>query len=159
RALGVVDAQVGPIILSSSPGASVVAFVLNTAHIGAQISDLTAQNVDALIAVLQNEIEVAKPVPFLLRKQPVATLVPQPGQTTTFLSVLGGTKLAARVNYLIAQTAADVQIQVAVTDPAGGFRIQRCTNVTIDSTGNGTEKLVTGNAPPSGFCGRPFVAV
>jgi hypothetical protein len=159
RALGVVDAQVGPIILSSSPGASVVAFVLNTEHITTKISDLTADNVDAQIAVLQDEVEVAKPVPFLLRKQPVATLVAGPGQTTTFLSVLGGTKLTARVNYLIAQTAADVQIQVAVTDPAGGFRIQRCTNVQIEATGNGTEKVVTGNAPPSGFSGRPFVAV
>ena len=159
RALGVVSVQTSPLILSSAPGASVLAFIIQNSEITTMIADITAADVQAQLAVLVDGREIAPPVPFLLRKQPRAMLVPQSGQSVAFLSVLGGTRLAVKVNYLLGTNADEVQIQVGVTEPSGAIRVQRCTELAITTQSAGAEAVVTGSVPSSPYAGSAYVAV
>lgn len=159
RALDVVSVQSSPLILSSASGASVLGFILQSREINAKVSDLTAADVDARLAVLVDDVEIAPPVPFLLRKQPRASLVPPQGQTVAFLSVLGGTRLTVRSNYLIGATPDDVQIQIGAIDPNGAIRLQKCSDLEVATAESDGAVVVSGIAPSVPFAGSVLVAI
>ncbi|HLQ36567.1 MAG TPA: VCBS repeat-containing protein, partial [Planctomycetota bacterium] len=155
RALGVAAEQGSPVIVSGQGGSTVVGFTLRLQELVAAIGDPTLNDVDGRLAVLIDGHEVAPPVPVLLLRQPVATLVPPPGQQHLFLSPLGGTPAQLLVNGLRSTRAGDLQMLVTTADPTGGTAdiTRPCTNLAIAGQ-QGDAVQITANVPGNTFPGQ-----
>ncbi|MCC6672447.1 MAG: IPT/TIG domain-containing protein [Planctomycetes bacterium] len=160
RALDAVSVQKSPVLLSVQGNSSVIGFVYENAEIRARVQDPTAADVDALLAVLVNGSEVAKPAALKLLRQPRAVLVPpSPGAAVAFLAMRGGTRVGFQVSGLTTERAEDLRVQFGVPDPDGGAaaRVQEGTAITLASAGGST--VVSVAAPGNTFATRAFATV
>lgn len=162
RALGAVAAQFSPLLLSTEGGTSKIAFFVNVAEILARVSDPTAADVRADLAVLIDDVVVAPPIPFLLLRQPVADLVPPViGAREAFASVLGTTRITLRVASLTATQPADLQLQVGTPDPTARvpLLLSLATELSLQDDPQTGKKLVSGLLPPSQYTCRTLLVV
>ena len=165
RALGV-RSEIETLILSGTGATTVVGFFLRTPEIVDQIKAAGGQptdmDVQADLAVLADGVEVAPPIPFLLLRQPVVSLVPPVGNDKVLLSVLGGTRLVLRLSGLRSRENVDGLDMLLVTlDPAGeeALLTQECTNLSLETIVGSDDVLVSGDAPGNTFPGQVFALV
>ena len=162
RALGVVESQPNPILLSSDPDVVRVGFVEGNTQILSRVADPSAADVTAQLAVFVQGREVAAPVPFTLLRQPRASLVlPPGGGSNAFVSVLGGTPITFRVRALRSTALRDVRIQFATPNPTDPTQLllQTVDAVSVTEEPSTGAYLVQGLAPQSTAPVRAVVAV
>ena len=158
EAAGVTVDQVNPVI-SGRGGSTAIDFTLETAAIIVAVGDATAADVAALLTVLVDDVEIAKPVAVTLARQPRMHL-DLPLGTKLFLSPLGQ-QVTLRVSGLQSVVVDNLQMHVETRDPdhAGAdgkpaVLTRLCTGLGLVPTGNAGEGTLTATVPGNTFPDR-----
>ncbi len=168
KALGVSAEQFFLSVVPRGQNSTTVRFVYTTTEILEEMSvrgqDPTSRDVPAELVVLVDGAEVAAPLPFLLQRQPKASLVLGPGQSPpALISTLGTSRLKLRVESLGSLLPSELEemleMRVAVFDRQGRiFDVRAATELKVVDTGDNTgDRYVEATPPESSFPSQAFV--
>ena len=135
---------------------TVVSFELDLAEISDSLTDPTAADVAASLAIFSAGRLVAAAIPVLLARQPVARLLLPVGQSDAELSPIGQ-RVKIEVEGLRSTDAAFIQVLVTTRDPDAGTldaKVQRlASDIAFEASDSGTPTIsasLPGNPFPDG---------
>ncbi|MCA8975806.1 MAG: VCBS repeat-containing protein [Planctomycetes bacterium] len=156
EALGRKAEQKSPVALGQG-GSTSITFVVDTEDILEEVSDPTASDIEARLAVLVDDQPIAEPVAVVLARQPRARLELEPGQSGLLISPFGQ-EVVLRVSGLQSVDANNLQMLVETRDPlqsdGSGLpaRVTRvCTGLEASATATDGEALVGATVPGNTF--------